>query len=352
MKKTIALWVCVILLALLVGCGKTDPASAPPLPSTIVKDETTEEITVGEMLENLERLEELDTQAEEEPEVEVASVIKPNAGKQKFIKASDFSDGVAWVQYEEDYQTITAVIDTNGDIVFIPPEPVLHFSNFVDGYSFYITSYADSRDPQSHIIGKDGVSIAVDYNIYAHGGGHFLVAEHVSNFDVDEWRIGTIDAGGAIINPLRNHTLEAQGSSVTFGRAEFTYGNFAAMDMARFQHWGEGVFWIDTTRGNWIFIYSAPVDVCRTQRRGNYSSRFSNYSRVVNGQVMAEMSSRYNLAIQLMDINLNNIPDKISRSREFHKGYVNYGVQVSAWGGFSVPQEPIWSEGLIYFDHG
>ena len=41
----------------------------------------------------------------------------------------------------------------------------------------------------------------------SHGGGLFLVAEHIASLDVDEWRIGTIDKNGDIVAEYKAYEI-------------------------------------------------------------------------------------------------------------------------------------------------
>lgn len=151
----------------------------------------------------------------EQPEPDISSdpvliTEKPTASSlcdQAFTEVSPFSDGLAWVQYTNTDGAIeTSVINTNGELIFTVDRKVDYYSPFVDGSAFYLYTIDPSiRNSLDNIAScivdcagniiysseDDGVRI-----ILGHGDGHFLAIEHVSNFDTDEWRFGSIDKYG------------------------------------------------------------------------------------------------------------------------------------------------------------
>lgn len=141
----------------------------------------------------------------------ISEPIRLNLRNQVFTKVSAFSEGLAWVQYLDDNsQTITSVIDINGDVIYTPDCPVDYFSDFRDGYAFYL--YMDKQESQNVSI-DNVVSCIIDTNgnvtytsvndgirvIIAYGDGHFLTLEHISTFDTEEWRFGSLDKEGNVL---------------------------------------------------------------------------------------------------------------------------------------------------------
>lgn len=134
-----------------------------------------------------------------------------NLCNQVFTKVSPFSEGLAWVQYkDDDRKTVTSVINTSGEVVFSVDRAVDYYSDFCDGYAFYLYTIDTVEQDKSldsvafcildrdgnvtYASENDGVRIALAY-----GEGHFLVIEHISNFDTEEWRFGSIDQYGNTI---------------------------------------------------------------------------------------------------------------------------------------------------------
>lgn len=123
-----------------------------------------------------------------------------------------FSEDRAWVQFSSNGVSVAAVINIYGEILF---ERELRSSRnpitapFTDGLSYII--FRESDDMYFYIINNDGMilydSSADDNNfiLLGYGDGHFVVAQHISNFATNEWRLGTIDANGNILNELKEH---------------------------------------------------------------------------------------------------------------------------------------------------
>jgi len=125
-----------------------------------------------------------------------------------------FSEDRAWVQYYPERNTcITALIDTTGEVLFSTDMNVIDYSPFVDGLSYCIVRMNSPQlDLRYMIIDKSGEIISStatsvqrdhDYVILGYTNGHFIVAEHIVNFNTDEWYIGTIDSHGNVINELQ-----------------------------------------------------------------------------------------------------------------------------------------------------
>lgn len=97
-----------------------------------------------------------------------------------------------------------ALIDTQGKILWksdrtLNDQTLTEISEFKDGLAYFIF---DGNEGESYnIIDLEGnitytKECSEDFMFLSHGGGLFLVAEHIASLDVDEWRIGTIDKNG------------------------------------------------------------------------------------------------------------------------------------------------------------
>jgi hypothetical protein len=98
-----------------------------------------------------------------------------------------------------------AIIDTQGNIIW-ESTPLTRetancwFSTFKDGLAYF-----GSSDTDFSIIDSDGnitYSQESGYSVVGYGSGLFVVTQHVSNFDTDEWQIGAIDKNGKLVVPF------------------------------------------------------------------------------------------------------------------------------------------------------
>ncbi|MCL2163915.1 MAG: zinc ribbon domain-containing protein [Oscillospiraceae bacterium] len=289
------------------------------------------------------------------------------------LNASAFSEGYAWVQYHNGNAVNTAVIDTNGSIVFLSNEPILYASDFKDGLAFYITSpnafqvglenfsYGMSSNVFMlnnnnaalffHIIDESGKTTSVNYRILTYGDNQFLAATHISNFDLDEWLIGTIDKHGDVVNEFRNYTWESWSSIKTFNPDDFSYGSFNDVT-DRYRYAGEGVFLLHGDLWQNMFFYNA-----RTQ---SFTYQDGRSTRILgeyyNGAALGRNSMYYTSdgGCLLLD----EYGESLERSRDFPLNDArrysdldtsNYNY-ISAIRDNNPPLFPV-GDGLVYYDH-
>lgn len=201
----------------------------------------------GASLKESESISEL-KQSSEPPE-QVENVEAQYIGAQMKIDClTDFSNGRAWVQFYEahrekgsvkageealeaalgdkkdmviyglqnyhpDGHSRAALIDTTGKILWesdlTPNSTILpQISEFDNGVA-YITFNGKDQEIY-YIIDIDGNStyaraVTDDFVILGSGDGNFLVAEHTSNFDVDEWQFGLMDRYGNMVTPYQTY---------------------------------------------------------------------------------------------------------------------------------------------------
>lgn len=108
-----------------------------------------------------------------------------------------------------------ALIDTQGKILWksdrtLNDQTLTEISEFKDGLAYFIF---DGNEGESYnIIDLEGnitytKECSEDFMFLSHGGGLFLVAEHIASLDVDEWRIGTIDKNGDIVAEYKAYEI-------------------------------------------------------------------------------------------------------------------------------------------------
>jgi len=164
---------------------------------------------------------------------------KAKTAKMKSIRnmrlhnSQNFSEGRAWVKYHEPLSVIgavsaltkgqyiipddvrgkekIAVIDTQGQIVWESDGTAWdYFSDFKDGLAHI---YKDKGNSREHAVIDSNGKITLlkkqdDHQVLRYFNGRFLVAQHVSNFNTNEWLLGVIDKDGKILNPLKSYDNE------------------------------------------------------------------------------------------------------------------------------------------------
>lgn len=120
-----------------------------------------------------------------------------------------------YMDYEPQGGNRIALIDTKGKIIWkskrtLNDQSLTEISEFRDGLAYFIF---DGNEGKSYnIIDLEGnvsytKECSEDFMILSHGGGLFLVAQHIVNFDVDEWQIGTIDKDGDIVAEYKSYEI-------------------------------------------------------------------------------------------------------------------------------------------------
>ncbi|MDR1705104.1 MAG: TPM domain-containing protein [Clostridiales bacterium] len=176
----------------------------------------------------------------------------------KFIACQPFSIERAWVSYSYENETRTGLIDTAGKLLGSFSGEAHYAAPFTDNYTFIIHE-ADADYCSFSIVDMDGnVAFQSDsYMILGYGGGHFLAAQHISDFSTNEWRLGTLDAHGNVINEFktyytfrRNDKVQDAVDGVYGYGADFTYnGSY----LKRCEYLGEGIFSLGRYNG---YLYS------------------------------------------------------------------------------------------------
>ena len=180
--------------------------------------------------------------------------VSPHAniiGNVRLSNAQDFSENRAWVQYTTSVLgnsvNVSLLIDTQGQILWEsdPAEGQWRHSDFNDGLAvLYRGGGTSTRFREVAIIDINGnitYSRTQDnFGILGYGGGLFLVAEHISDFHANEWRIGAIDKYGNIVVPLQAYFC-ANGRGISIDDwVRCTYLGNGIFNLA-FRDWAEEV---------------------------------------------------------------------------------------------------------------
>lgn len=129
------------------------------------------------------------------------------------VELSPFSEERAWVTYKKDNSIYTGIIDTDGNLLYGTEGELYFKSQFKDGLSFYWEENSEETrcgiiDLDGNVLFKSQITPDSGYLILGYGEGHFLVAQHIQNFDTDEWRYGTIDENGDVLNKLKKIKIQ------------------------------------------------------------------------------------------------------------------------------------------------
>lgn len=174
---------------LLSGCGTSE---SHPAEDTDTWEDDTE-------------YEEADTDYEEdfyeEPEEEVLETYP-------FTELRPFSEERAWVNFRKDNGVYTGIIDTDGKLLYQAKGEFFYMSQFEDGTAFYRetsdeTSPCGIIDLEGNVLFESEITSDGGYLILAYGNKHFLAVQHIQNFDENEWKYGTLDQNGKVLNEFK-----------------------------------------------------------------------------------------------------------------------------------------------------
>lgn len=186
-KIILSLMLCSVLMVTACGAAETEE-------SKIIAEEIVVEETTSAEEEYLDESESKNVQETDEEIIET-TVEKEYA---RLEKASDFSEGLAWVKYEDAYGVeYIGLLDTTGEITApnVKKSITSFGSDFSGGYAYI--NYEDGFD----IIDKQGNVTASNpegegFSVVAAGDGVFFVMQKVRTFDTNEDRYGFMDAMG------------------------------------------------------------------------------------------------------------------------------------------------------------
>ena len=128
--------------------------------------------------------------------------------KYSFTELTPFSEGRAWVKYDKDGVFYTGIIDKDGNVLYETEGDFYYKSQFQDGLSFYVQENSDESpcgiiDLDGNVLFESQITPDGGYLILGYGNEHFLVKQHLQNYDTNEWRYGAIDKDGNILNEMK-----------------------------------------------------------------------------------------------------------------------------------------------------
>lgn len=258
------LLVAVLLLSVLLGgCGGSRDVDFTTEENTDTWEDDTGYEETG--------YENTDTDYDEEAEETVVETYQ-------FIKLRPFSEKRAWVDFAlvANQSYCTGVIDTDGKLVYQADDRLFYVSQFQDGLAFYreddtVESPCGIIDVEGNVLFESKISPDGGYLILAYGNGHFFAAQHIQSFDTDEWRYGTIDKNGNVLNEMQasdeNFDLENWVDDVnTWPAIRFIGENFIVLpsglyniSTAHFSPFPRNAWRMEKTVGNFYKGYTAIV---------------------------------------------------------------------------------------------
>lgn len=194
--KNKLLIVVLLLSILLSGCGNSGDSSPVAVDNSDAWEDNSE-------------YEEMDMDYEEDTYEETEEVVVTYP----LTELTPFSEDRAWVKYDKDGIIYTGIIDTDGNVLYETEEDFYYKSQFQDGTAFYrknkeVTSPCGIIDLDGNVLFDSQITSDGGYLILGYGEGHFFAAQHIENFDVNEWRYGTLDKNGNILHEMRQFTFE------------------------------------------------------------------------------------------------------------------------------------------------
>lgn len=209
-----------LLSIILGGCSSSEGSDAPVTDSKdtvntmdIAPANTSESLIADEETDLYDGIDSDEAQTAEYEDVilETYSLLKLDSKWQ-----NQFSEGRAWIGFSADkYNSFNiGVIDTDGKLIYCSNYVSLYgnglfcASPFQDGVAFYRETRSENSpcgiiDQNGNVLFETQIGPDGGYLILAYGNGQFLVTQHIQNFDTDEWRYGTIDKNGNIINEMK-----------------------------------------------------------------------------------------------------------------------------------------------------
>ena len=170
-----------------------------------------------------------------------------NAFDLQLLHAQAFSDGLAWVKYEDESGNLTtSVINTDGFVCFSLPVGVNpnYMSPFEDGYAYYRIGDAEEYETSNEVIvdanGKEyyrtqnSESAKQWIHIVGYANGHFLCCIETTGLEAITYQLALMQPDGTVTASVECDYMTVQ------------YGNYDYVD-----YYGEG--WYSLAGSGWDY---------------------------------------------------------------------------------------------------
>ena len=208
--------------------------------------------------------------------------------------AQDFSNGYAWIEYENNDVKYHSIVDTSGVIRYTTSEKIQ--THTIQKSTCYI-NVQDNGNYISRIIDLSGNAISSSESglydvIGACGDDMYFVYKEVSSIDSNKKYVGVIDSNGKLLNELHEFVFDSVQFGKQLDKATFISHSF---------HLGAGIFaiWYSRYNAEDLILYSAysnrmvEVDGVHLSTINRYSSSCAEQANMSIGNKAYLLSSSY-----------------------------------------------------------
>lgn len=206
MRRASLLLTAILVLSLLGGCASSSDTTAPP-PSNAPSSSEYDPITSNPKDYNFSS----------------STTSNVNAFELQLLTAQEFSDGLAWVQYEDETGSlITSVINTEGAVCFSLPigiEPS-YMSPFEDGYAYYRVGETEEYETSNEaVVNANGTECYRPQNsesskqwvhIAGLANGHFFCYVETTGLEAVTYELALMQPDGTITARMESDRVTVQ----------------------------------------------------------------------------------------------------------------------------------------------
>lgn len=335
MKKLICLLLSCITVCGLTSCGRVEETAKEDIESEYIESEDTASEEVWAEVTAAENV---------EPEPEETNLLTDTL----LTGALPYSNGIAWVQYDENGTAATSAIDTEGNVLFtIPDKRIMYCSAFQDGLAYYVEEYKNPNleitynieNTAETIVDENGNELyrtadspsgsLVEEHILCQNGSQFLSMRHIQGMTENYWCYVLIDSSGNILaeHPFHSDHRYSHGYRATEGIFGDYYGAKIGdgKDIYRCRYLGDSIWWIaDQMLGNdELYINFENGAVTITNNRP-ISDVVNGKFMILNGGVIDKELTIKTVAERYYDYHAHDGLFSLANSRDYEDGYYDF----------------------------